>query len=58
MKSQPKKFWNYFDKKVMSTETIPTFKLGNDKCERAREDKVETLSNFLISAFTMDTTSD
>ena len=55
IKHQPKKFWNYVNKKIKTTETIPALKIGPDKWAMNDKDKADTLANFFSSVFTIET---
>ena len=55
IKHQPKNFWNYVNKKIKTTETIPAPKIGPDKWAMNDKDKADTLANFFSSVFTIET---
>ena len=55
IKQQPKKFWNYVNKKVKSTETIPALKISDNNWAKTDKEKATALSDFFISVFTIET---
>ena len=58
LKTQPKKYWKFFNRKIKSTKAIPALKFADGTYYTRDNNKAEFLNNFFLSLFTNETHRD